>query len=53
MRREAAIVFARQAVKKPILRPRTGSGHLMLLVAVASLERRHEWSGEAPPISKR
>src|SRR6266436_1790603 len=37
MRYEAAIVLARQLAKQPILRARTGSGHLMLLVAVASL----------------
>src|SRR6266550_9289854 len=37
MRREAAIVLARQLAKQPILGARTGSGHLMLLVAVASL----------------
>src|SRR5712671_5435174 len=37
MRCEAAIVLARQLAKQPILRARTGSGHLLLLVAVASL----------------
>src|ERR1700730_14015041 len=37
MRCEAAIVLARQLAKQPILRARTGSSHLMLLVAVASL----------------
>src|SRR5438105_15189119 len=40
MRCEAAIVLARQLAKQPILRARTGSGHLMLLVPVASLADR-------------
>src|ERR1700674_3206939 len=37
MRCEAAIVLARQLAEQPILQASTGSGHLVLLVAVASL----------------
>src|SRR6266567_3979405 len=52
MRCEAAIVLARQLAEQPILRARTDSGHLMLIVAVASLADGTNGAKEAPPMSK-
>src|ERR1700682_1028307 len=52
MRCEAAIVLARQLAKQPILRARTGSGHLMRLLAVASLAGGTNGAERASPMSE-